>query len=247
MITSAALLAALLAGQSLRGRHVIVSAHPDDETISAFAVRDQAEAVTIVQLTDGVPPDASRRDTHVAMRTLERAAAVSHVVIDGGVPGRDAHQHLAHLSALLRPVLADADVVWTHPYEGGHLDHDTAARLVQALAPAHLRMEFASYYMRADRRSSFGSFAQDAPAPVSVRLSGDRRVRKQAALDAYPSQAHILRKFPDPMRETYRAAPTYDFTRPAPAPLCRWDVKGYLPSTAAWRAAIAAYDGEVCV
>jgi LmbE family N-acetylglucosaminyl deacetylase len=240
VVTSEIVLAALLAGRSIPGRHLLITAHPDDETISAFAVRDQAETVTIVQLTDGVHTDTPHREDKVAVRMQERAAAVSGDVVDLGLPGRDAHLFLAVIIERLRPLLTAVDAVWTHPYEGGHLDHDTAAWLAQTLCPASvLRMEFASYYMRSARESVFGDFAQREPSAVTVVLAGDRGARKQQALDAYPSQAHILRKFRDPMVERYRQAPTYDFRHQPPAPLCRWDARGYQPSTAMWRQAIA--------
>lgn len=251
MLTAAVLLSALAAGDSLSGRHLLISAHPDDETISASAILSGAGDVRILQLTDGVPVTDPDRLPKLPRRFAERTAALqagawTPFVIDTGIAGRASwrHPHLSDALALLTHMIADADVLWTHPYEGGHLDHDTAAWLVQTACDrrttAPLRMEFASYHRSPDGRDRFGVFSADSTTPaVDVRLTDVRLTRKQAALQAYASQTRIVRKFPTLDVEPYRHAPRYDFTRPALA-VSRWDAKGYQPTTAAWRQAVAA-------
>ncbi len=247
MLTVATIFAALLAGTRLPGRHVVVTAHADDETVSCASVLQHVptHAAQLVQITTGAPAGSEL----MAQRQQERAAALAALdcrwsVVDGAVPGREAHRHLWSLLAVVQDAIADADVVWTHPYEGGHLDHDSAAWLVQTACarrdPAPLRLEFASYHSHAGRHSTFGAFWPDLTvAQVVVPLTGDARTRKHAALAAYASQAHILRKFPTPDREPYRVARVYDFTRPAAPPFARWDTRSYQPTTAAWRQMVA--------
>ena len=112
---------------------------------------------------------------------------------------RDTYQQLLPMLGAVRAAMAGADVVWTHPYEGGHVDHDAAAWLAQRACArtSILRLEFASYHSHAGRKSTFGAFWPDARvAEVVVRLTGARLARKRAAIAAYGSQAHILRKFP---------------------------------------------------
>lgn len=242
-------LSSLLTGGLLRGRHVLVTAHPDDELVSASAVLFAAADLTIVQLTDGVHLDVTGRAGQSALRIQERTAALAVAgcrphVIDGGVAGREAHTHLASLLTLVCDALVDADAVWTHPYEGGHLDHDSAAWLVQTACadrPSPARLEFASYHLsNGIRKQTFGAFWPDPSVrEVAITLSATAFTRKRAGLAEYSSQAHILRKFPTPDREPYRVAPVYDFTRVVPPPFCRWDVKGYLPTSSTWRQAIA--------
>jgi LmbE family N-acetylglucosaminyl deacetylase len=243
-MTGPAILAALTSGVPLSGRHVVVTAHPDDETVSFGGALSLLADVVLVQLTTGADDQQTS-----ALRAAERAAALQVggwrlVVRDGGAPGREAHHHLPHLASLLSEVVADADVVWTHPYEAGHLDHDTAAWLVQRVCArgAAVRMEFASYHCNATTQT-FGAFWPDPTVPSgTAELQGDALARKQAALAAYLSQAAILRKFPAIEREAYRVAPRYDFAAPAPPPRCRWDIKGYRPSTHDWRRTIAAQE-----
>lgn len=236
------ILARVAAGLPIAGRHVVVVAHPDDEVISGAGALCSLSDVTVVQLTE---------DT--AAREAERAAAAtaagwSFPVIFGRTRFRQAHLSAARLLALVADALAGADVVWTHPYEGGHLDHDTAAWLVQtacdAMARPPQRLEFASYHAT-QTGQVFGDFWPDAQHPTTtVMLTGDRLARKTDALAAYRSQASILSKFPDPRVEHYRVAPVYDFSRPSPPPRSRWDVKGYQPSTTVWRDTMAAGDQE---
>lgn len=240
-----AILRALAAGQSVSGRHLIVTAHPDDETISCSAAMSLLEDVRLVLLTTGAPAvDAPKPHRTQEQVNALAAAGWSWPVDRYGSRGRVAYTHIAEMLPRIREALADVDVVWAHPYEGGHLDHDTAAWLVQTAcrqigAAAPERMEFASYHMVDDKRSAFGVF-WPRQRVTAVRLSGALWARKQAALAAYPSQAHILRKFPDPQTEEYRVAPVYDFAQPPPVPVIRWDRKGYQPPRAAWCAAIAA-------
>ncbi len=235
------ILRALASGETVPGRHVVVTAHPDDESVSFGGALCLLEHVVIVQLTTGANEGA---EDVAALRAAERSAACAAAawpwqVIDCGVPGREAFRHLSTLRPIVAAAMAEADYVWTHPYEGGHLDHDTAAFLVQQIGWP-VRMEFASYHC-SERAQVFGDFWPDAAHPAAhVRLSGPILARKLAAIAAYTSQAAILRKFPRQDVEAYRSAPVYDFRRPSPAPRCRWDVKGYRPRTHEWRTVVAA-------
>lgn len=226
----------------LPGRHVIVTAHPDDETISMGGALSRMQDAVIVQLTTG----AGAGDAEAAQRRRgERAAAFAAAkwpwpVLDACMPDCEAHRSARALMQLVWAAVAGADAIWTHPYEAGHLDHDTAAWIVQRVYPKQVaRMEFASYHCTRQAQV-FGEFWPDtAVEAIAVTLEGDVLARKRAAMAAYGSQAAILRKFPRPEIEAYRVAPMYDFTKPAPPPRCRWDVKGYRPTTREWRRLLA--------
>ncbi len=242
MTAAVRMLAALAAGRPVPGLHLVVTAHPDDETISCAGAMCCLERVVLVQLTDGVHADDPDRLEKVARRTGERDAALAAgdwrpAVVDCATPARSAYLQAPRLAALLGATaeLNAVAAVWTHPYEGGHLDHDLAAWAC-ATALGHLpRFEFASYHATAGR-DAFGSFWPDPfSGGVVAMLGADHLARKRAAMACYASQAGILRKFSNPHLEHYRLAPTYDFTRPSPPPRSRWDVKGYRPTTAEWR------------
>lgn len=247
-MTADKILRTLARGGPIGGRHVLVTAHPDDETVSASALLSRLTwAPTIVQITDGTQAADPCRQAMAQCRREERAAALAaakwegSTIVDAGIPGREAHRHIDGLVRVVQVAAAGADAVWTHPYEHGHLDHDTAALVValalDGLAARPARMEFASYFMASSGRSVFGDFWPDDACPtVPVKLTATELARKRAAVWAYASQAGILRKFRTPGLERYRAAPAYDFTAPAAVPMTRWDVKGYLPATTEWRA-----------
>jgi LmbE family N-acetylglucosaminyl deacetylase len=226
-------------------RTVIVVAHPDDETLGLGGSLGLFLDATVVQVTTGAKAGQSS-----AMRRGEREAAFAAAgwttpVIECHVPDQAVHEHLDELIDVLRVMLADADVVWTHPYEGGHHDHDSLAFLVQTVCDrlqqqqghAPDRLEFASYHWNGTTRIA-GAF--DPPGDrsvVSVGLTGTRLAQKRAASAAYVSQAGIVRWFPAD-REVYRPAPRYDFHR-APAHGCLYERKRWPLTHQAWQAAIA--------
>ena len=231
-MTAQDVLACVAADRPVPGRHLVLVAHPDDEVISVSAALCCLEDVVLVQLTQDTEAREQERSA------AECAAHWSFPVWMGGSAFRQAHQSAARLYELVRDLVQGADVIWTHAYEGGHLDHDTAAWLGQFVGAAILRLEFASYHATATGQA-FGDFWPDPTHPsVTIDVTGERWTRKRAGLAAYGSQAHILRKFPHPNQEVYREAPVYDFTKPAPPPRSRWDLKGYQPSTEFWRQTI---------
>lgn len=248
---TARLLTELAGGGPVHGRHVVITAHADDEVITFAGALRRLASATIVQLTSGVPRKGADYADQVALRRTERAAAQvaggwPWSTIDGNLAAREAHQDLPRLLTLVATAIEGADVVWTHPYEHGHLDHDSAAWLVQRACEASvappLRMEFASYHFTANRHVFGAFFPCRSAGHVTAHLSGVDLQRKRAAIAAYSSQAHIVRKFPDVTVEYYRAAPVYNFRKPAPPAGSRWDHRRLTPSTMEWRAIVAALD-----
>jgi len=155
-----------------RLRTLIVFAHPDDETVGMGATLGTFAGAHFLCVTDGSPDDltdarragCSSREAYQALRSEELRSAVraaghdpAHLsYLDFG----DQHASEA-LAAVTRAVetafrtLAPEYVV-THPYEGGHPDHDATAFAVHAAA-ARLReggktpprlIEMTSYHSR---------------------------------------------------------------------------------------------------
>lgn len=215
----------------------LVAAHPDDETIGMGGVMARLRDLTVLSLTDGAPRDeqvvaaagfaspvayaeARRRELvdalHVATDGLSRL--VAYEFADGTL-----YQHLDVLIERLEADLISVDVVFTHPYEGGHIDHDAAAyavqtacrRLERAGCHAPVRLEFTSYY-HFNGLLRTGLFHTDPKSPeVAVPLSPDALWRKEQAMFCHKTQEANLRYFGFGP-ERFRVAPRYDFARPPP-------------------------------
>jgi N-acetylglucosamine malate deacetylase 2 len=218
-------------------RTVIVVAHPDDEVIGAGGRLPRLREVALVHVTDGSPRDLgdarsngfSTREEYAEARRREMAAALALAGIDEaqtyelGCVDQEASLHLEELSWGLAGLLRELrpEVMLTHPYEGGHPDHDATAFVARAACrllaargervPALLEM---TSYHNGPTGIQVGDFlpAGDSEA-ATVTLSGEERALKQQMLDCYRSQQNTVRLFPVE-QERFRLAPCYDFTRP---------------------------------
>ena len=225
-------------------RALFLVAHPDDETIGASAALGRLSDSIVVYLTDGAPRDPRLRSPRVpgdrefyaCVRAEEAASALALVGLPrerilclGGID-QDSINTLPTLLEAFTDVLKRLrpDVIITHPYEGGHPDHDVAALLAylasRLVDPSQTgvpdRLEMTSYHALHDRRVT-GEFlpyrANCASTPsqrvLRVKLSPKERARKVRMLGCFISQWHLLSEFPlEP--EQLRIAPAYDFTKP---------------------------------
>jgi LmbE family N-acetylglucosaminyl deacetylase len=255
MTRAEAMLHRLASGIPASAKVVIVTAHPDDETLGLGGCLGLLDRATIVQLTDGAGGPPSRWTFHGcttveayrALRRRERDAAMqaggwSIPVRECGIPDQDAHAHLGALIDVVSLAIDGADAVFTHPYEGGHPDHDAAAYIVQAACDrvmrAPERLEFASYHWNGQRRVAGVFWPADGAREWAIAVTGDRLRRKQAALAEYRSQGSIPRRF-NLAVERLRVAPRYDFTQAPATPECLYDRKQWAVSNADLRAAMA--------
>ncbi len=232
----------LLAGRC-SGAIAIVAAHPDDETIGAGGCLPRFGEVTLVHLTDGAPRD--RRDaaaagckTREAYRAIRRRELIAAAQLAGihpdrciemGMVDQEASLHLDRLARRLADWLAEVrpEVVLTHPYEGGHPDHDAAAFAVHAARrllererwPAPKVVEFGSYHAKEGRLEAGVFLPAEGCEETLVTLSGGEREVKRRMFACFATQQPILRAFPIDA-ERFRPAPVYDFTRPPhPGPI----------------------------
>jgi N-acetylglucosamine malate deacetylase 2 len=244
-------------------RTVLLAAHPDDETIGASAALYRLPDVTVAYLTDGAPRDTRLRSPHVngsrdfyaCVRAEEAASALaiagvpaSRIVFLGGVD----QEAIAEAPRLLEGFLdvirrCQPSVVITHPYEGGHPDHDTAALIAQLALPimsgeavaVPALLEMTSYHGRDGRRAS-GEFlptnARGSYESVTLSLTPEERTMKARMFGSYVSQWHILSEFPlEP--ERLRAAPVYDFSRPPHDGQLWYEYLNWPTTNALWREA----------
>lgn len=210
-------------------RMVLVFAHPDDETLACGALLPRLEDVSIVHVTDGAPRNgedarrfgfagpaeyASARDAE--LRAAMRIAGVPEDRLFGlGVPDQGTPFALADVARRLVPILAEADVVITHSYEGGHPDHEAvcfAVHAARALLASDgsppIMVDVPLYRLGPEGGWLHQSFGEDGA--TVLRLTEDERERKRRMLAAYASQAGTLGPF-GVADEPYRAAPSYDF------------------------------------
>jgi LmbE family N-acetylglucosaminyl deacetylase len=208
----------------------IVAAHPDDETIGAGAQLANLRDPMLVQVTDGAPRKlGSARKDYISTRREELAAALR----KGGAPSierfelgavdQEASLNLAGLTAQLAHLLVErpAEVILTHPYEGGHPDHDATAFAVHAAMRVIMRergqipllMEFTSYHAGPGGMIAGEFLPFEGCRETAVVLTAEARRRKEEMLDCFVSQREMLRHF-GLGYERFRLAPPYDFTRP---------------------------------
>jgi N-acetylglucosamine malate deacetylase 2 len=239
-LTAAAkrLLVRLGGGECAAPRTMLVGAHPDDETVGAGARLHRLAGAQVVCITDGAPrdgQDASRHgltpEAYAQRRRAELEAALALCGIAPsrltmlGCPDQQASLNMVPLARRLAELLSQHDVetVMTHPYEGGHPDHDATAFIVHA-AVALVRqsggaapdiVEWTSYHRGPDgvlTNEFLPCPAVDAQT-VSCPLSTDDRQRKLAVLACHATQRETLSHLPMDV-ERFRPAPACDFTQP---------------------------------
>jgi N-acetylglucosamine malate deacetylase 2 len=216
-------------------RIAVLAAHPDDETIGASALLAHSNNPFVIYLTNGAPRDkklwppdfTGTREEYAALRRMEAMAALSYVGIGDeqvcwlGVVDQESIFQAAELANRLSELLARRrpDVLLTHPYEGGHPDHDAVA-LVARLAVSQFHgenapalVEMTSYHARRCQCVT-GEFLNGSPEEeMCLQLTAIDRDHKRKMFDAYASQSLVLGAF-ETTQERWRKAPEYDFSRP---------------------------------
>lgn len=232
-------------------RAMLVVAHPDDEVIGAGSRLPWLAHALFVHVTDGAP-----RDTHDARAAgfatcaeyaaarreeLREALALANVSSDQlvplGIPDRETPYQLSPLVESLVSLMRrfEPELLLTHPYEGGHPDHDSTCfavhaaceQLRQSGAPAPVILEMA-FYHAIDERLVTGEFLTGTDA-CTIHLSDAEWELKQRMLGCFRTQK-FLQHF-SYRHESFRVAPRYNFLQ-APHPgtlfyeLLHWNITG---------------------
>jgi LmbE family N-acetylglucosaminyl deacetylase len=235
-------------------RAVIFAAHPDDDVVGLGArLLTHGEGTSVTYLSDGAPINPrffreagfQSRAEYAVARSREARAALGLVGIPGyriielGLPDQTLSYELLELTGRVVSVMVELqpEIVLTHPYEGGHPDHDAAAFAVQSavrtleahgIVPPAL-LEFTSYHRQGDYLV-YGRFAPHLQLPQrTLQLGPEARDMKRAMLRCHASQTPVLCQFPLDS-ESFRVAPRYDFESPPSCPVhydqVDWGVSG---------------------
>ncbi|HEV2326000.1 MAG TPA: PIG-L family deacetylase [Terracidiphilus sp.] len=221
-------------------RILLVTAHPDDEVIAVGARLERFRDSRMICVTDGSPRDGvdarakgfrSLQD-YAAARRAELEAAICQAGLDpdrilrridlgpGATPIADQESvwRLAELTLALTAELRSfrPEAILTHPYEGGHPDHDAcafAAHAAARLVGASCGIIEAPFYHAGGTGMETGRFLPGGPAEVIRTLSVEERIKKRKRLACFVSQIDTLRPF-GVEDERFRWTPAYDFTQP---------------------------------
>ena len=251
-------------------RHLVIAAHPDDETIGLGARLARLPDVTVVFATDGAPADmldarrlgftTARSYARCRLREARLALALAGVsparIFSLGGPDGALVERIAEVTGTLVDLLQALGVtdLWSHPYEGGHPDHDATAVCVRAALVLRGRAgqklprshEFTSYHRGPGAGDVvWGSFldpngAVAGPAPpVEQRplLESETEVKRRM-LACYESQRAVLHLVPLGA-EPARRAPAYHFARAPHAGSLLYELRWAAIEAAPWRARAA--------
>lgn len=213
----------------------VIVAHPDDEVIGAGGLISRLKNVTVLHITDGVPGNGyiaeagyAKRSEYAQARRQEcqKALALAKVdpehVIEFGLGSQQTPLKLADLTRRVASFLrhTSPDVVLTHPYEGGHPDHDATAFATHAALRLLRRngfktpsvFEIALHPSRDGKKRVLDFLASGASEITTLLLDEKARDLKQQMFACFTTQ-------PDLQRETFsherfRKPPRYDFAAP---------------------------------
>ncbi len=234
-------------------RVVLVAAHPDDETLFAASQFSACGTLCIVHTTDGATSRRTARANGFASRAAyadaRRQELATSLAVGGitaacvslGYRDQTASYRIGAIAARLHGIFKTTrpDLILTHGYEGGHLDHDATCCAVHLALRGLGRnipvWEFAGYHNQAGRMGK-NRFPEDGrPAPVTVHLDAAQRRSKARMLRCFTTQREVVDGF-SLHAEQFRPAPDYDFSLPPFAGPLGYEVDRQAPEGHAWRA-----------
>ena len=216
---------------------VLVFAHPDDETVALGARMRRFRNQYLVTVTDGAPRNeydsrgygfTSTSDyscaRHDELRRALDCAGFTGRAEEFGISDQEASFHLAGIVRRLYDLLrkAQTECVFTHPYEGGHPDHDACAFAVhRAVARLSVRsgrapmiIEGAFYHAGAESAEPGRFLPAPAETPEIVHaLTPAEMAVKREMIACFTTQRNTLGNLASDC-ERFRIAPEYDFHAP---------------------------------
>ena len=235
----------------------VIVAHPADEIVGAGCLLSKLGEVTILHVTNGaahVPDDAFKAglkdpSEYARVRRQECLSALSIAnVPEERVLELNFPDHLAslHLTDLTRRVAAflqhsGADIVVTHPYEGGHPDHDATAfaahsalRLLKenGLRPPAL-FEMA-LHPSSDFKAKVPEFLGSNGETTTLLLDERALELKRRMFECFQTQRESLDLSPIGP-ERFRKQLAYDFAAPPTGGRAHYENFDWAPSVKEWQ------------
>jgi N-acetylglucosamine malate deacetylase 2 len=199
------------------GRVLALAAHPDDETIACGGLLQRAAASLVVFAVDGAPPHYGFEKKFGSLQEYSEtrfaeAARVASLVANCSIRRLARHdgswfldQHLflelPQAFASLLQVARDfsPDLLVSHAFEGGHIDHDACHILAKRTARVLnlQQLEFPLYWRSEDGRDVFQQFRRRGgeDGECVLQLSQEEKRLKGKMLSEYRSQKNLLSVF----------------------------------------------------
>ncbi|MCP9889427.1 PIG-L family deacetylase, partial [Cyanobium sp. ATX 6A2] len=195
---------------------MLICAHPDDECVGAGLLMSALQGITVAHVTNGVPEDPryakwagfDNPEAYKHARLEEARAAIDYAglkqssLLNLGFVDQQISYQLPALTESIAALIDEYEpnIVITHPYEGGHPDHDAVAfachhaqilRERSGKSQPHL-VEMTSYFS-SDGKRVVGEFAQKDPKSMTIVLNQSCKIYKDILYRCYSSQLSLLK------------------------------------------------------
>src|SRR5687768_1508547 len=244
----------------------VIAAHPGDEIVGAGCLISKLANVSVVHVTDGardveVAKAAGFEDvaSYAEARKQECVAALTLVnvsedhVIDFAARDTSACDCLSDLTKRIAHHLQEsqAEIVLTHPYEGGHPDHDATALATHAALRLMKQNGFKpptlfemALHPGNDDISKVIEFLPGAEGETTTLVLDQHATDlKRRMLECLKSQQQSIKSSPLGY-ERFRLPPEYDFSAPPQKGKLHYENFDWAPRSEEWlaRARIAMND-----
>jgi LmbE family N-acetylglucosaminyl deacetylase len=240
----------------------VIVAHPADEIVGAGCLISKLVDVTVLHITDGAPCDMhdakaagfEERSGYAEARRQECLAALALAnvpedrVVEFAITDHCVANCLADLTKKITTFLQQsaADIVVTHPYEGGHPDHDATAFATHAALRLMKESGFRppvlfemALHPSEDFKAKLLEFLPGSERETTTLLLDTRaQERKQRMLACFETQRESLEASPVGP-EKFRQPPAYDFSVPPHDGKLHYENFDWAPRSDEWQSLVS--------